>query len=57
MYDLDWMRACIGYKKIGELFKVICMAKVPIYIYWQYAKYVYDRWKRGVSYGFDVVLK
>lgn len=57
MYDLDWMRACVGYRKTGELIKLIFKAKVPIYIYWRYAKYVYDRWKRSVSYGFDVVLK
>jgi len=57
MYDIDWIRACIGYKKFSDLVKTIKKAKIPLYVYWQYAKYAYDRWKRCVSYGFDVVLK
>lgn len=56
MYNIDWIRACFGYRKFRELFETIRAAKIPFYIYINYAKYVFDRWKRNVCYGFDVIL-
>lgn len=57
MYDIDWMRNCFGLKQYKELINTFIKAKIPIYIYVKYVKYAYDRWKRNVCYGFDVVLK
>lgn len=56
MYDIDWMRACIGYKKYKELIKCIFRSKIPIYIYYKYFLYIIDRWKNNTCYGFDVKL-
>ena len=57
MYDIDWMRACFGFRQYRELFVTVKNAQIPFYVYVQYFKYIIDRWKRNVCYGFDVKLK
>lgn len=56
MYEIDWIRNCIGYKEYGESLKAIRKAKIPAIVYFKYVKYLYDRWKNNISYGFDVNL-
>ena len=56
MYDLDWIRGCIGRKKFGAAIKTAFKAKIPLKVYVDYIKYALDRKKNNTSYGFIVKL-
>ena len=56
MYDIDWIRNCIGYKEYGEALKTIRQSRIPTWVYLKYVKYLYDRWKNNLCYGFDVEI-
>lgn len=57
MYEIDWLRFCISRKKFGKALLTVFKAKIPFYVYCNYASYVLDRMKNKTSYGFVVKLK
>ena len=56
MYELDWIRTCVSYKKYFEVFKIILRSRIPLKIYWNYMKYAIDRKQHNSCYGFIVNL-
>lgn len=56
MYELDWIRTCLSYKKIFQVFKTIIRSRIPLKIYYRYIKYAIDRKKNNTCYGFIVSL-
>lgn len=57
MYDLDWMRYLISQRKYLELIKYASKAKIPLYVYFNYFKYIINRIRHRTCYGFVVNLK
>lgn len=56
MYELDWARLCIAFKKYGAAVKTLLKARIPLKVFWQYFLYICDRYKTKKSYGFVVKL-
>lgn len=56
MYELDWIRFCIGRKKMGAAIKTAVKAKIPLKVYIDYLKYAQNRKKTRTSYGFVVKI-
>lgn len=56
MYELDWARLCIAFKKYGAAVKTLLKARIPLKVYWRYFLYARDRSKTKKSYGFVVKL-
>lgn len=57
MYDIDWIRYLLSNSFVFKAIKYIIQAKIPVYVYIRYFKYIIDRKRNSLSYGFIVKLK
>ncbi len=57
MYNIDWIRYLINRKKWFSAIITALKARIPLYVYVNYFKYIRDRQKNRTCYGFVVTLK
>ena len=56
MYELDWIRFCVGRKKFWQALKTAFRAHIPLRVFRAYLRYAADRRKNHTCYGFVVKL-
>lgn len=54
MWDIDWIRLCLGARRYGHAVKTVFKFKIPFKVYFAYLHYVFDRLVNKTSYGFTV---
>lgn len=57
MYDIDWIRGLISNRHFLWALKKIINSHIPIIVWRDYIKYIFDRSRNNTCYGFVVKLK
>lgn len=56
MWDIDWIRTMFDKHMYGEMLKTMAKSKIPFKVWISYVKYIIERKKNNLSYGFVVKL-
>lgn len=56
MWDIDWIRLTLALHKYTSAIKYILTSKIPLKVYFSYISYLFDRYRKNISYGFIVKL-
>lgn len=56
MWDIDWIRTMFDRHMYGKMLKTMVKANIPFKVWSSYVKYIIERKKNNLSYGFVVKL-